>query len=503
MTEPKLTLVPEDDIENDPMFADPEPQPVVNPFLFKNDDRLAMPALDKLLRTPPRSIEQVCQRWIWVTAIKRFIDRTDCELWDKEQFDSQFNPFLGNSRANSISKELFREGQLLRKFKKAAFIPGRPEFVGNVYNTWRPSPVVPIKGDTSVWDAHLTYLFPNERDRNLLLDWLAWVYQNPSKRPLYALLIVGKQTGTGKSFVARVMEQLVGPENTRRPKNSSLKGQFNSWVWKSRLILIEELHAIGKREVANELRDVITEARLEINIKHVPQFTADLHIAVMSISNHPDALPIDKTDRRWLIVNSPVTAEQKRKAYDDGHFDRFIPLIDENGVDLRGLGHIAYQLSKRDVRHFRPGDAPMTAGKQEMIELSDNSLQTWLRENQHNDPLSRTLVNIRNDILPAIPNDIAKPYGSNVETAVRKFIKDELDAMALGDVKIDRRNINLWALNGLGAEAGVRGVAKFKAHYNVAAMYKTQTREARLVEEAQRLEQARRAFAEPWDGDQG
>src|ERR1700692_520647 len=222
---------PWDVIADEPEAEQPEAVQI-NPLQFRSGDRLPMPDIDKLPRTKPRTIEQVCQRYVWVISIKRFVDRTDGELLDVVQFDSDFNPFLGGGRGTSIAKELFKEGQLLRKFKSVAFNPGQPEFDGDVYNTWRPSPVVPIQGDTSIWDEHLLYLFPNQADRDLLLDWCAWVYQNPSKRPLYALLIVGPQGGTGKSFVARVMEQLIGPGNTKRPKNSSLKGQFNPWAWK-------------------------------------------------------------------------------------------------------------------------------------------------------------------------------------------------------------------------------------------------------------------------------
>jgi Mesyanzhinovviridae bifunctional DNA primase/polymerase len=453
-------------------------------FKSLGDEQWPMPSLDELPGGTPKSVKAICQRYVWIRGLKRFADRLDGELLDMAQFDSEFNQWTDRT---SFSKELFKTPDLLRRFKSAVFSPGRPELDGVTYNTWRPSPVIPLAGDTSAWDDHVEWLIPDEGDRNKALDWMAWVLQNPTHMPLYALLLVGPQVGTGKSYIARVMEQLIGPANTKRPKNSSLKGQFNPWAWKSRLVLIEELHAIGKREVANELRDVITEPHLEINIKNIPQFTAPSHHAIMGISNHPDALPISKGDRRWLVITVPITPAQKVAAAEAGHFKRIMPMVDPAEPDYRALGAIAAQLLARDVSGFKPGDAPMTEGKAEMIALSNTKLETWLDDNRDNDPFTRRVVSIREDLASHVPTDIQHASG-NVETAIRKFIKAELGGVALGDFKVNGRVRKLWAINDWGVEARTQGIEWFKEHRDVGAIYKSLQSAVQVIEET-----------EPWD----
>src|SRR6185369_12908358 len=143
--------------------------------------------------------------------------------------------------ATSISKLIFASRKGMKKLDALVFRPGRDEIDGSLYNTWRSSAIVPVEGDTTLWNEHLNYLFQNEEDKNHVLNWLSWVYRNQHQKPNHALLIVGETHGTGKSFVARVFEQLIGAINTKRPKNSSLKGDFNGWAAQCKLAIIEEL----------------------------------------------------------------------------------------------------------------------------------------------------------------------------------------------------------------------------------------------------------------------
>ena len=72
------------------------------------------------------------------------------------------------------------------------------------------------------------------------------------------VVVVTGGPGTGKSVIARIMEQLIGETSTTRPKNSSLRGDYNDYAFKVRLILIEELMQIGRREVAKaDIRKII------------------------------------------------------------------------------------------------------------------------------------------------------------------------------------------------------------------------------------------------------
>jgi hypothetical protein len=420
--------------------AHPEPK-----FVDENGRREATPPprlrapmmpLDQIDdEMPIRNVTDICNRWVWVTGLKRFVNRSDPLIqWDTTQFDSVFNRY---AQTASISKALFK-GDRIQRFHYLAFRPGKPECSWAEYNVWRPGPVKPKAGDTSLWNEHINYLFQNSEDRDHVLNWCAWVLQNPTLKPNHALLIVGKNTGTGKSFVARVMEQLIGVRNTQRPKNSSMGGDFNSWLVNCRLCIIEEVMQVGRRENLNALRDLITEPRVEVNIKGVSAFLLDNAVAMMGISNHPNALPLDEHDRRWLVVETHVFRREP------DYYKRLFTIFE----DLEMLSAILDELLNRDLKGYSANiAAPMTEAKQQMIELSLSDAETWLIENSGNPPLSYNLVTIR-DVVEAMPVSLQRTTRLSTVT-IPTFLRDKLNGARLGLVRIgDGRREHLWALHG-------------------------------------------------------
>ena len=438
------TEVP-DDIENDPMFATDEPEDVgeveVKPAVEPSQN-LKLPALDKIdWKAKPNSIEEACKRWVWVVQLERFVNRLDpTQQWKTAQFDSMFNVFLGKP-TGSISKELFKEGSLLRKYHYLAFRPGAKEATGVEYNVWRPSPIKPLIGDTSAWNEHINYLFQNEDDANHVLNWMAWVLQNPARKPNHALLIVGKNTGTGKSLVATIFEQIIGEKNTQRPKNTSMGGDFNAWLQNCRLCIIEEVYQVGRRENLNAMRDVLTERHVEVNIKGISAFKIENFVAAMGVSNHPDALPLDKYDRRWLVVET--LASRKDREYYEPLFQM------ARGIDKEGLSAIYEELLNRDLKGYSGlAAAPETDARTQMIELSRDDAETWLLENTGNPPLCRTIVRVE-EVIAAMPATLQRTKRL-ITTTVPNFLKDSLNGTRHGEQVwlSNKTRARLWVLHG-------------------------------------------------------
>jgi hypothetical protein len=383
---------------------------------------LPLPALTQLSAAEkPKSIEQTCKHWVWVTGMERFINRLDpSQTWRVAQFDSRFNQFLG--KAGSISKELFREGALLRQYDSLCFTPGTGEFDGRNYNIWRPGPIKAVEGDTTLWDQHLAYLFPDPAERDVVLNWMAWVVQNPAKKPHYALLVIGQKTGTGKSFLARVMEQIIGENNTKRPKSSSIGGDFNSWVKDCKLAIVEEILVLKNIQAMNALRDTITEPRIEVNIKMIPQFIIKTYLALIAISNSHKALPLLKNDRRWLVM------ETKAEPRDKPYYKRLFPAtLPEDGEELtptqiKTLGAIYHSLLARDLSQYDArGRAPETEARAAMIEASANEWATHLLSIRDEWPLGKTRVVDPSTIVGVLPHRLQTAAAGN---KVRDFLRD-------------------------------------------------------------------------------
>lgn len=426
----------------------------------------------RLLRNPVETLDEtqpvtgfndICRRWVWITGIERFVNRVDPTVqWKQSQFDSEYNRWL--KEGPSASKYLFKEEQArIQRFRYLAFRPGSVEFTNSEYNVWRPGPIQPAFGNTDLWNEHVNNLFQDENDRDAVLNWMAWIVQNQTKKPNHALLIVGRKTGTGKSFVARVMEQIVGERNTQRPKNSSMGGDFNSWIKDCRLCIIEEVMQVNRRENVNSLRDLITEPTVEVNIKGIPAFKIPNYVCMMGVSNHPDALPLDENDRRWLVVET--FAEPKNKAYYSRLFEALPGEFGEPPINPDLVPAIYDELMNRDLKGYSGFDRPLeTKAKTNMIEQSRTDAESWLHENKFNPPLSRNLVTIQ-DVVDAMPNEVRRTTRLGT-TTVPNFLRDYLKGVRLDNPRrlSSGHRVRLWRLR-VGADMipDAQAVTKYEA----------------------------------------
>jgi hypothetical protein len=410
----------------------------VNPFTAEEQEVATIARQDEIKQINTLyKIDDLVRDWVWVTGQKRFVRKRDGKMWDVQQFDSHFN-YL--TKAASVSKALFKLRDKIDRFDSIVFRPGQAEKLNDLYNSWRQSPVEPKQGDTALWQEHIKYLFPDQTDRDHLLNWLAWVYQNQSLKPNHALLIVGETMGTGKSLVARIFSKLVGEANTKRPKNSSLKGDFNGWALQCKLAIIEELMQIGRREVANELRDIITESTIEVNIKNVPAFETENYMAMFAISNHPDALPLDDGDRRWLVLGTHAKKHPLAQEY----YSALFGLLH----DPDALGAIAYELQTRNLGTYSAlGNAAITNAKRTMISASMSDVDQWLTDMRDQWPLTARVVCVR-DIISLMPAHLQR--SNRVHNAIGSYLRRNMKGVDVGQRRLPstRERLRFWVLNG-------------------------------------------------------
>lgn len=381
----------------------------------------------------------IMDEWVWIAQAKMFYRRRDGMMFDTKSFDSMFNYMLEGK--GSISTEIFGAKRSMRKFDKMDFLPEKGEFCGEIYNTWRPSDLKPAEGDPTIFLEHMGYMFEDERERNLVLDYMAWCVQNPEKKPNFAMVIKGKQ-GTGKSFIGQVLERIFGPHNTGRPMNASIQSQFNGWARNVKLVVIEELMARGRVDLMNHLKPMITDPLIEINEKYQPAQKITNNCVIVAFTNHDDALPIEDDDRRYMIIISE--AFPKGAAY----YDRLFTWAEKEGGDAI----IWDWLKKRDIGKFNgKGRAPTSASKDEMREASRTDYDArWMHLFQSGLPPFHGQYVTEQDLVDALPEKM-QTRGSRAHA--RKFLNNSVPA--LNTKKQSHTNIGrviLWALGEPGKE---------------------------------------------------
>lgn len=311
-------------------------------------------------------------RWVWVTRAEQFISRKDCQRLSPFQFKSHHQHLWTGDILGAVWS-----GKLpIRKFEGCVYVPGADEVVtggkwDGHYNTWRRGGVEASRNDelAQVFLDHMAYLLPDEAERAYALDYLSFLVRDDFVKVHFALLVQG-EPGTGKSFIGSLMERMVGIRNTRMVKSQELTKEYTGWQEDRQLAIIEEVMAFGRREIANELKTVITGDELRIRRMRTDTYEVPNGLNLLCFTNHEDAVPIEAGDRRWLTLFSP--AKPREPAY----YARLFELL--KGDDFAAA--VKWMLQNRETGLDSKGMAPMTRGKAEMRRRSVGEVEQYLDE---------------------------------------------------------------------------------------------------------------------------
>ena len=388
----------------------------------------------------------IAEAWVYIEQQELFVNRETRETLTVRAFDRKFAYVQKKKLSDAF---LTAKTKTARQFFSFTYAPGLGEFaVPHRYNLWRAGDVIPAPGDTAVWDAHLDYLFPDQTDRDHVLNWLAWVYQNMSRKPKHMLVVWGEHQGSGKSFIGKVFSQLLGIENVSEIEDQKLVGDFNGWARRCKLAIIEEVRNSSRTGVARALQSKITEERLMVNDKNVAEYAIDDCIAYLGFTNKADAVAMDDTDRRYLIVRTHAVP----KELDSGYYQALFALLKSPVA----LAAIAYSMQTRDLKGYDASlPAPRTSSKLAMMDAGRSELERWVIDNLGNPPLSFKLVSISRDIIPELPAHVTRvSHGSGLSRGIADALRRFAQGEEISDIQHRLPNgerTRLWALHGSAA----------------------------------------------------
>ncbi len=270
----------------------------------------------------------------------------------------------------------FRDRPPSSEVKAVLYSPGKPARyragggdTALTLNAWRPGPFHSAKPNDSRkavapfldYIAYLTASLTDEQ-RAVLLDWMAYPLQNLGAKTGVALVLVSETHGTGKSTLANIMTEIYGKENIAVINGSELKGNFNDYTQRQ-LLVVEEVHVshfLESQAIMNKLKMLVTDTQISLNRKFMPQENVPNHVNVIMISNHPDALKLEESDRRFFVVAAP----EQRQCWSKKRFIEFYGWLKDGGYR-----RVYRYLLSRDLNNFNPHmDAPHTKARTLMIQ---------------------------------------------------------------------------------------------------------------------------------------
>jgi len=247
------------------------------------------------------------------------------------------------------------------------------------HNTFCMPSHPPEGGDLGPFWAWFRRLIPDEEERRVLLQWLAYKARNPVWRS-FAVVLVGPQ-GSGKGTFWQLIGKLWGDANVSSLSNIAgvYHAQYQDSLFQKLWVLIDEVSSEeagtawqDKRRSADRLKGFVEPqpSRKLLNIKGRKFIDTVVAASVGISTNHPDAIPTDADDRRFYVLNTgPEMAFHDVRAIQEwialpeniGALWRYL----QNEVDLGGFNHVKAPMTdaKRVMRESNRTDVEDAVGE--------------------------------------------------------------------------------------------------------------------------------------------
>jgi hypothetical protein len=292
--------------------------------LFKA--KLPIGQLRKLLRPPVIASNEVplwVQKHCYVKDTDKFFDMETGADMSMQGFRAEYARLMPmretGSREDPVAWSLERWG--MRTVQRVGYRPDQGsyfEWDGIEYANNYSAVSIPATATTmseggraaiAAFQAHLWDMCGRREDVYFaLLYWFAHNVQHPGVKIRWSPLLKGTQ-GDGKTLCFNLLRAAMGFRNVSVTGNATLNnsGGFNDWAVKAAVNVIEEIWLVGRARHAlyNAMKEFISNDVANINFKGkttATTFNVTNHAAT---SNHNDAIPLEKNDRRWLVIFTP------------------------------------------------------------------------------------------------------------------------------------------------------------------------------------------------------
>ncbi|GET54126.1 poxvirus D5 protein [Rhizophagus irregularis DAOM 181602=DAOM 197198] len=241
-----------------------------------------------------------------------------------------------------------------------------PEFF-NLFLGFRAQPAERIKPNLVnpiIRHVHEVWCAEDKQLTIYILNWLAFLIQNPDKKPGTAI-IMRSPPRCGKNILTDFIgKRILGCENfLSTTRLEDVMGRFNAAVRAKKLIILNECDMSGKEwhGANNRLKSLITEPYISIEEKGIDVKVIDDFAGYMIFSNHAMPIRIEMGDERFVALN--VSAKYK------GNREYFGSLVKVLENPDTASSFMSYLLSQ-DLTSFNPRSIPDTQMKRELIEAT-------------------------------------------------------------------------------------------------------------------------------------
>lgn len=387
-------------------------------------------------RNTPDPLVSLAQDWVYISATDSFFHVKSSSGLAVKPFNNTYAHLLDKG---TVAQQLWRN-RIVATYQDTRFDPrtAARSILENgltFFNTYLGSPIQPEEGDVTPFLDFVSYLVPDQSERNHLLNMMASMVQQPGTKIRHALLMRSKHQGVGKSMLMDIWAALVGPKYARKSTPDELAGPFQGFIENSLLVIVEELNLGAGARDYNKIKEFISNDVVSVNEKYRAAKNCRNYATFVMLTNLETPLIIEPSDRRIFFIDCMVKPKDSKYYYE---------LTEWWTKNLNAIAHFMFQ---RDLTGFSAGKAPpMTAAKLALIAESKTPLAQAIKMeiDEADGPLANDLLTLSD-----IQQELRKNGLITQKPALVKAL-NEIGAVALGQQRLPNRHkgsrVSLWAL---------------------------------------------------------
>lgn len=307
-------------------------------------------------------LKQEFKHWVYLRRDDKMFNSKNGIVYPNEGFNRAFLSKLDKGALLPLLLRYHAVKQAdMMMFNPEEEITFRQDHITYV-NTYIPPEIFPIPGSVHPMLKHFRYLIGNKEERNIILDYIAFLIQNPGVKIRWMPVIKGSK-GIGKSMIVDlVITPLLGMQNVKPVSSKLISSDFNAWQLDTQLVVFHELK-IGetrkeKKILTDSIKEFITDPTFQAHRKGIDPYTVLNKANVFGLTNHEDSLMITQDERRFMMIRSE--AFPKPISY-------YLDLVKWFGKNKQEMLHF---FDTRDISKFNAVTAPETGFTKEIKESS-------------------------------------------------------------------------------------------------------------------------------------
>lgn len=230
---------------------------------------------------------------------------------------NDFDRWLFKQKKNCSFKSLSYITYTLPHVIGSKFVPIDEPFVTEPYtdcmyvNTYRKYSASAYQSALSpLFLEYLERLVPDHVERHIFTQWLAHIFQRPSERPSWHILLTS-DVGTGKGFLLEAVLHPLLHHTSVVNSFSKIMGQFSTMLEDNLLVLLDD-PAQGSDDTQTKLKSLLSEERAYTERKGHQGGMVKTYTRFILASNDARPLFLDATERRWWSP-APLTHKVNKK----------------------------------------------------------------------------------------------------------------------------------------------------------------------------------------------